>query len=399
MDNRIPNIPSRPSGPTEGNIGQSFTYTTSSSDPDGDDIEYLFNWDDGTDSGWGSSSASHAWSDEGTYQVKAKCRDDWDESGWSDSLSVVISGGPQVNADGPYYANVGDLIQFEGSASGGDPPYTWFWNFGDGDTSTQQNPTHTYSEPGLHDVILVVTDSLSNEGSDTTYAYIGIGGGNPSPNANGPYTGHPGENIQFTGSVINGTSPYSWHWDFGDGNSSTEQNPIHAYSTEDTYTVVLNVEDFEGKTGTDTTTATIEAIILEPDLGCQGSLNWADIKPGVTVTGSFTVSNVGDPETLLNWEISEYPEWGSWTFTPESGIDLTPEDGSVTIEVTVAAPDEKDTEFSGSVIIENTDDSSDNCEISVSLVTPKYKLTYLFWQFMQHLIDRFPFLESFIDLR
>jgi len=399
IDNRAPNDPSTPSGPTEGNKGQSYTYTTSSSDPDGDSLEYLFDWGDSSNSGWGSSSASHAWSGEGTFQVKAKCRDDWDESGWSNTLSIIISGGPQVDADGPYYANAGDSIQFEGSASDGDPPYTWHWTFGDGGTSTNQNPTHTYSEPDLYNIRLVVTDSSSNQGSDTTFAYIGVGGGNPSPNAHGPYSGYIGEYIQFTGSVINGTSPYTWHWDFGDGNSSTEQNPTHAYNAEDTYTVILTVEDSEDKTGTDTTTATIEAVILEPDLECQGSLNWADIKPGVTVTGSFTVSNTGDPETLLNWEISEYPEWGTWTFTPESGIGLTPEDGSVTIEVTVEVPDEKNQEFSGSVIVKNSVDPSDNCEISVSLITPKNKMTYLFWQFMLRLIDRFPFLETFIDLQ
>jgi hypothetical protein len=110
------------------------------------------------------------------------------------------------------------------------------------------------------------------------------------------------------------------------------------------------------------------------------------------------VSNAGDHETLLDWEISDYPEWGVWTFTPESGIGLSPEDGSVTIEVSVVAPDDKKTEFSGSVIIRNTDDPSDDCEISVSLITAKNKLPYLFWQFMQRLIDRFPFLEIIIDL-
>ena len=61
---------------------------------------------------WCSSSASHAWSEEGTFLVTAKCRDEWDESGWSGTLSVVISGGPQVDAGGPYYANAGDSIQF-----------------------------------------------------------------------------------------------------------------------------------------------------------------------------------------------------------------------------------------------------------------------------------------------
>jgi len=61
--------------------------------------------------------------------------------------------------------------------------------------------------------------------------------------SNGPYFGEIGEPIQFTGYAENGTLPYDYYWDFGDGNSSEEQNPIHSYSNGGNYTAVLTVTD------------------------------------------------------------------------------------------------------------------------------------------------------------
>jgi hypothetical protein len=109
----------------------------------------------------------------------------------------------------------------------------------------------------------------------------------------------------------------------------------------------------------------------QPDLDCDGSLSWTDVKPGTTVNGEFTVSNVGDPGSQLDWEISEYPNWGTWTFTPEEGDGLTPEDGQVTVQVSVVSPNERSKNFNGEVKIVNKHDSNDYCKIQVSLATPK----------------------------
>lgn len=106
------------------------------------------------------------------------------------------------------------------------------------------------------------------------------------------------------------------------------------------------------------------------DLDCYGSLRWSDVKPGKTVTDSFNVENVGDPNSLLDWEIDSYPEWGTWTFTPMSGKDLTLEDGSVTVQVSVVAPYESNEDFSGEVKIVNSENSSDYEIIQVLLSTP-----------------------------
>jgi len=131
--------------------------------------------------------------------------------------------------------------------------------------------------------------------------------------------------------------------------------------------------------------------ILEPDLSCSGNLQWVDVPPGDDRTGSFTIKNIGDPESLLDWEIVDYPDWGSsWNFTPKSGLDLTPEDGQVTVEVKVTAPNDKNTQFTGSIKIQNLEIPSDSCTIHVSLTTPKNKSSYYFRSIIYYLIERFP---------
>ncbi len=107
----------------------------------------------------------------------------------------------------------------------------------------------------------------------------------------------------------------------------------------------------------------------EPDLTCIGSLGWTDVQPGSTVTGSFTVKNIGDPGSKLDWQISEWPDWGTWTFVPSSGNNL-PKDGTTTVQVTVVAPSEGNQLFSGNLKVINKDNAADYEIISVSLATP-----------------------------
>jgi len=73
----------------------------------------------------------------------------------------------------------------------------------------------------------------------------------------GPSTGEVGEDIDFSGSVSFGVSPYTYEWDFGDGETSTEKNPIHSFETAGNYTVTLTVTDDTGSTATETTMISI----------------------------------------------------------------------------------------------------------------------------------------------
>jgi hypothetical protein len=90
-----------------------------------------------------------------------------------DDMSFLPVGDELIcGAGGPYTGEVGEDIEFSGFASGGTPPYTWEWTFGDGETSDEQNPTHAYDEAGVFNVTLTVTDSLMAIATDETTATI-----------------------------------------------------------------------------------------------------------------------------------------------------------------------------------------------------------------------------------
>jgi hypothetical protein len=107
------------------------------------------------------------------------------------------------------------------------------------------------------------------------------------------------------------------------------------------------------------------------NLECNGDLNFNEVIPGSVVYGTIGVQNVGMAESELDWEIDSYPDWGTWTFSPDSGLDLTPENGEILIEVEIVTPEISQTEFIGEVRIVNSNNRYDFCCISTVVVTPR----------------------------
>ena len=138
-----------------------------------------------------------------------------------------------------------------------------------------------------------------------------------------------------------------------------------------------------------------EYIPLIPDLNCHGELKWTDVKTETEVNGSFTVENIGEAGSRLDWEISEYPDWGIWTFSPIDGYNLKPEDWSVTVKVSVVSPEEKNKEFTGEVKIVNKENIDDYEIITVTLSTPRTKIFYL--NIFERILERFPALQILIS--
>ena len=94
-----------------------------------------------------------------------------------------------VDAGGPYGGEAGDDIEFSGIAYLGMPPYTYEWNFGDGETATGKNPVHSYEAAGNYTVTLTVTDDAGSTADDTTLVPITKGDTPPSNGGNGADSG------------------------------------------------------------------------------------------------------------------------------------------------------------------------------------------------------------------
>jgi parallel beta-helix repeat protein len=165
-----------------------------------------------------------------------------------------------VDANGPYTGITCRPVQFRGTVYSALPPYRWFWDFGDGNTSNQKNPRHTYQQNGRYTVTLTVRDRNGRNETNSTTATISL-----FANIQGPTDGITFEDIQFIGSVTGGFPDYVWRWDFGDGYNAYGQNVTYNYSRAGVYNVTLTVIDSYGNSGTATHQITILANLVYVD--------------------------------------------------------------------------------------------------------------------------------------
>ena len=105
-----------------------------------------------------------------------------------------------------------------------------------------------------------------------------------------------------------------------------------------------------------------------PDLDCDGDISIVDVKPNSIHFGISEVFNIGDTGSLLDWEIESYPDWGTWTFDPNSGTGIAA-GKSIFIDIEIIAPSDPNTEFEGIVTFINSNDPSDFCIVDISLTT------------------------------
>jgi len=148
----------------------------------------------------------------------------------------------------PTEAYTGDLIQFSFLGEEGNGPAKYFYEFGDGSTSTEQNPTHSYSEAGLYSIILTVTDIDEDVDVFEIINYISIEENIlPVADFNADLTKvFVGDWIQFEFNGTYGNEPNEFYWDFGDGTTSSEENPSHRYFDTGNYNVSLRITDING---------------------------------------------------------------------------------------------------------------------------------------------------------
>lgn len=169
------------------------------------------------------------------------------------------------------------------SVVGDSPIASWSWDFGDGGTSTDQNPSHLYTTPGTFDITLLLTDANGCASSMSFQDVIESNNNRPTAQFVGDptITCLPPSNISFTNSSSGGTGSLVYFWDFGDGNTSTALNPINTYAAAGNYDVSLTVFD---------------------DLGCSTTLNETEY---IEIVDNVTIDFVANNTTVcLGDEIS-----------------------------------------------------------------------------------------------
>lgn len=217
------------------------------------------------------------------------------QAGSPDSMTVTIHATP-AGTTASFTANPTSgqaplAVQFTDTSTGS--PTNWDWNFGDGTSSTAQNPSHVYNSAGSFTATLTVTS-----GSSASHTITVTNAPGPAPvaaafSAN-PSSGQAPLTVQFTDQSSGPVA--SWSWDFGDGSSSSAQNPSHTYNNAGNYTVTLTVANSAGQTSSASHTITVTNPAPPPaTVTVVASVSLASLlSPGV-----FTITRAGDTSSTL----------------------------------------------------------------------------------------------------
>jgi len=224
-----------------------------------DIVSWLWNFGDGATSN--KKNPSHNYSKPGRYNVTLTVKDRAGNNNTT-KLKINVSDLPPITDFSYSPKNVSSYtIIFFTSLSHDKDGYivNYTWNFGDGSIGYGRNASHKYSKPGRYIVKLTTKDDFNV--SNSSIKEITIENKKPSVDFDlHPEKAKVGEKISFKdlSTDIDGYI-VSWHWDFGDGTASNQQNPNHSYSKQGTYTVKLTVKDNYGGTSTFEKTIEIKA--------------------------------------------------------------------------------------------------------------------------------------------
>jgi PKD repeat protein len=178
----------------------------------------------------------------------------------------------------------------------------WAWDFGDSNTSSAQNPSHTYTSAGSYTVVLTVTDSNGQTNQVSHQVTVNA----PPTAAFSAAQAASSLSVAFTDSstAVSPATITGWAWDFGDSSTvSTAQNPSHTYTSAGSYTVVLTVTDSNGQTNQVSHQVTVNAPPTAAFSAAQAASSLS-----VAFTDSSTAVS---PATITGW---------SWDFGDSSTV-------------------------------------------------------------------------------
>ncbi len=204
-----------------------------------------WNWSFGDGSGSTEQYPVHTYRVNGTYNVTLTVHGPQGSDTFTYPECITVGPVPplaRIGAD-PQRADYAPLTVTFTDTSLGDIT-SWLWNFGDGSTSTEQNPVHIYQKQGNYSVRLAVAGPAGTSTMEEP-VFILVGPFPPVAYFEAIYTSHPApcsvEFMQYSEGTIT-----EWLWDFGDGTKSTARKPTHTYQRNGNFTVNLTITGPEG---------------------------------------------------------------------------------------------------------------------------------------------------------
>lgn len=268
-------------------------------------VNRYWDFDDGQQSNTPNDTIYHTYNNGGAYDVKLVITD---SLGCKDS--VTKTGYFTVNSPtANFYTNdtlvcAGDTVQFYNNSGG--VSFTSLWDFGDGNTSTNITPAHSYANLGTYSVKLVITDSFGCKDSTTKVNYINVEKPTAAFTMSDSVAACPPLTVYLTNNTSNG-STYSWS--FGNGNQSSNVNSSVTYTYPGVYTVSLIATNAAGCKDTANNSVTVNGptgtFSYTPDVGCT------PLTVTFTATSSNTTSYIWD----MNNGVTQTTSNGSLTYT------------------------------------------------------------------------------------
>jgi PKD repeat protein len=270
-----------------------------------------------------------------------------DGAGCLTTLTVTVNVAPTAAfTHAPGSPTTAELVAFTDASTDPDGSIVaWAWDFGDGVTSADQNPTHPYAHNGAYTVVLTVTDDDGSTGAVShaitvvnrppiaAFGYVPV---NPSTT----------ETVVFSDSSTDPDgSVVAWAWGFGDGATSSERNPTHRYAHQGVYCVMLTATDDDG--GTSTATQQLAVSGVAP----TAAFSYTPSDPTAEDTVTFTDQSSDLDGSIANWV---------WDFG----------DGATSFDQNPTHQYSEDGDYTVSLTVVDDDGASDSCSRAIRVGAP-----------------------------
>ena len=299
-----------------------------------------WSWTFGDTTTSSAQSPSHTYSAVGTYTVSLSATgpDGADVETKTDYI-VVTEQLPVAGFSATPTVGIRPLtVSFTDTTSG--PVTSWLWSFGDLDTSTDQNPVHTYSFSGTYTVSMAATGPGGSD-VETKSDYIVVT--EPLPMADFSATPTSGARplaVSFTDTTSGPVT--SWLWSFGDLVTSTAQNPVHTYTISGSYTVSMAAT---GPGGSDVETKTGFIVVTDPDPPPMADFSATPTSGVRPLAVSFTDTTSGPVSSWL-WSFGDLV-----TSTAQNPVHTYTISGTYTVSMSATGPGGSDIETKTDYIV------------------------------------------------